>query len=484
MTRRFQMAGACLCAAVMASAAPETSATNAVLTVANLVAGATNTAVRVETMPAGGWSWNELARLAGERADKAKIQFIRASAKRQQLDADLAWKDPQLRLGRSWEDERVRSTGEPRSYGDGDQFTAGVRFYIANPFVNRYIRRSGNAEVEALEARARTEQYAVYCEVKSLCLEEERLRREQRRRAEASELWERVRLSLERRLEKGVVKSPLDVIHAEVAREKARAQADEAALMRRVVRRQIAFYAGVPERGMLIRYTPPEPPATNRAFAAALWDAAFERRPDLVGARAELAAARAQVGMAKAAYLPWFNFVEGSYSYSTASDDSWRGSYLKRNLQSLHKTSREDEWQVRVAITVPIFTWFGSQVRASRVVEEMQDLRVRSLCDSLRNEIEVAMDDFRAADVLFTRLSEQGGSFVKRMRARIDEFANSSTVKPDDICRAQLELLDYRKFKDEAEYEWVSRILLLETVSGGPLPYGAEVAAPPPATGK
>ena len=86
-----------------------------------------------------------------------------------------------------------------------------------------------------------------------------------------------------------------------------------------------------------------------------------------------------------------------------------------------------------------------------------------------------------AADARFVRLSDQGVAFVKRMQARLEEFAKTSAVQPDDICRAQLELLDYRKFKDEAEYEWVSRILLLETVSGGPLPYGAEKTVPPAA---
>ncbi len=425
--------------------------------------------------PEGGWGWDELARRAGQRADEAKVQFIRAAAKRQQLDGDLSWKDPQLRLGQSWDDTRDRTTGRPPANGDGDSFKAGLRFYIANPFVNRYVRRAGDARIEALEARAKTAQYAVYCEVKSLCLEEERLRREQRRRSETSDLWERVRICLEHRLEKGVMKSPLDALHAEVAREKARAQADEALVARRQVRRQIAFYTGIPERKLQIRYTPPEPPSTNKTFVAALWSAAFARRPDLVGARAELAAARADVGAAKAAYLPWFDFVEGSYAHSTSSEMDWSGSRLKRNLMRGHSSGRSDEWQIRVAFTLPVFTWFGSSVKESQFLVEANDVRLRGLQSALYNEIETAMDDYCAADARFTRLSETGSAFVKRMQARIDEFAKTSAVRPDDICRAQLELLDYRKFKDEAEYDWVSRILLLETVSGGPLPYGAGV---------
>lgn len=427
---------------------------------------------------APGMTWDELARRAGERVDEAKIQFIRAAAKRQQVDADLAWKDPQLRLGHTWDDSRERSTGERPANGDGGTYTAGVRFYVANPFLNRYVRRAGDAQVEALEARGKTAQYAVYCEVKSLCLEEERLRREQRRRDESSKLWERVRQCLERRLYEGVVKSPLDALKAEVAREKARAQAEEAALARRQIRRQIAFYTGIPERELNILYTPPEPPSTNKTFAAALCQVALARRPDLVGARAELAAAKANVGAAKAAHLPWFDFVEGTYSHDATWERTWSGA--GKALRG-RKVGHEDAWQLRMGITVPIFTWFGGSVKATQSLVEANDVRVKSLAESLQHEISCALDDFVAADARFVRLSDQGVAFVKRMQARLEEFAKTSAVQPDDICRAQLELLDYRKFKDEAEYEWVSRILLLETVSGGPLPYGAEKTVPPAA---
>ena len=437
----------------------------------------------VPAKPAGGWSWDELARLAGERADKAKIEFLKAAARRQKLDADLAWKDPQLRIGHTWEDSRQRSF-HPNAYprelpenGSGDTYTAALRIYISNPFVNHYVRRAGEASIQSLEARAQAEQYAVYCEVKSLCLEEERLKREHARRSEAVLLWTHVRQCLERRMKEGVVKSPLDSVKAEIARERASARADEAAQERRQIRREIAFLVGIPERELEIRYTPPEPPSTNVAFAAALADMAFARRPDLVGALAELESARANVGAAKAAHVPWFDFVEGSYSHSSGSERDW-GSYKYAGMEWRdrgRKHDREDDWQIRAAITLPVFTWFGSSVKMSRLVEDAADVRVQGLRAAIKNEVECALDDFRASDVRYARISKDGIAFLKKMEARLSEFAQSAAVKPDDVCRAQIELLDYRSFKDEAEFDWVRHILMLETVSGGPLPYGAAV---------
>lgn len=440
-----------------------------------------SSAPSVPARPAGGWSWDELARLAGERADKAKIEFLKAAARRQKLDADLAWKDPQLRIGRTWEDSWQRSRHrfpdirERPENGSGDTYTATLRLYISNPFVNHYVRRAGEASIQSLEARAKAEQYAIYCEVKSLCLEEERLKREHARRTEAETLWTRVRQCLDRRMKEGVVKSPLDAVKAEIARERAAARAEEAAQERRQIRREIAFLAGIPERELAIRYTPPEPPSTNVAFAAALAEVAFARRPDLVGALAELESARANVGAAKAAHVPWFDFVEGSYSRSSGRERDW-GSYKYLGVEwpdRGHRRDHEDDWQIRAAITLPIFTWFGSSVKMSRLVEDAADVRVQGLRAAIRNEVECALDDFRASDLRYARISKDGIAFLKKMETRLSEFAESAAVKPDDVCRAQIELLDYRSFKDEAEFDWVERILMLETVSGGPLPYNA-----------
>ena len=65
------------------------------------------------------WTWEELARRAGARSDKAKVALLKSAARRQQVAEDRAWREPQLRLGHAWEDSRDRKYGEPPSNGDG-----------------------------------------------------------------------------------------------------------------------------------------------------------------------------------------------------------------------------------------------------------------------------------------------------------------------------------------------------------------------------
>ncbi len=416
-----------------------------------------------------GWSWEELARRAGQRADKAKVELMKAAARRQRVDADLAWKDPQLRLAHSWEDSRDRRFGVEPEDGDGDTMTVGVRFYVSNPFVNRQLRRQGDAQVESLEARAKAEAYAVYCEVKSLCLEAEFLQRDASFRREELVLAGRIRDENLKRLESGVASSPLDALRAETAYERVILKLSEAEQSLRRTRNQIAFLSGVPEPELRIRYTPPEPPTTNASYRAVLVETAFLRRPDLTGALADYAAARAGVGAAKAAHMPWFDFVEGSYSHQTSSRDDWD---FEAGVPRLHtRRSREDEWQVRVALSVPIFTWLGDSVKNSRRVADFADARVLSLRQAIETEISSAFSSYCASDARFVRLSDNGGAFLRKMEGRLAEYACAASVPPEDVSKAQLEFLDYRRLKAMSEYDWIHAILLLESVSGGPLPH-------------
>ncbi|MGN0846115.1 MAG: TolC family protein [Kiritimatiellia bacterium] len=423
------------------------------------------------------WTWEELARRAGERSDKAKIALLKSAARRQSVAEDLAWKDPQLRLSHAWEDARDRRYAEPPANGDGASAVIGLRVPISNPFVNAQLRRRGSAQVEALEACVRAEAYAVYCEVKSLCLDAEFLGREAAFRREELAIAERLRADFERRLESGVAKSPLDALRAEIAREQALLKLSETEQALRAVRQQITFLAGVREDELRIRYTPPEPPSTNATYAAVLVETAFARRPDLAGALADFEAARSGVGAAKAAHMPWFDFVEGSYTHQTSSGEDWgteRGVMTRR-----HKSGREDDWQIRVALSVPIFTWLGDSVRQSRLVADAADARVQSLRLAIQGEVESAFAFYRTADARFTRLSDDGCAFLKRMEGRLADYARTPSVQTEDVERARLELVAYRRLKNRAECEWVRGVLQLESVSGGPLPRFTPPSNPP-----
>lgn len=139
-------------------------------------------AARPAEPPTEGYAWEYLARLAASNSAAAKILLVEAEAERRQIAVDTGWRNPQLRVGGKSVDEAERDTDNvgKREWADKDYdgYTTALRVYVANPFVNRWLRRAGSAKARAVEAEAEEAKYAVYCEVKSLCLEADMLRSE------------------------------------------------------------------------------------------------------------------------------------------------------------------------------------------------------------------------------------------------------------------------------------------------------------------
>ena len=148
---------------------------------------------------------------------------------------------------------------------------------------------------------------------------------------------------------------------------------------------------------------------------------------------------------------------------------------LHRTIKPLYSSSR----QIRVALSVPIFTWLGDSVRQSRLVRDAADARVQSLREAIQGEVESAFVYYQMADARFTRLSDDGGVFLKRMEGRLADYARTPSVRTEDVERARLELVAYRRLRNRAECEWVRGVLQLESVSGGPLPHLSPSSVPP-----
>ncbi|MDD2347040.1 MAG: TolC family protein, partial [Kiritimatiellae bacterium] len=149
--------------------------------------------------PAEGYDWNTLARMAAANCSEARALLLDAQAERNKTAVDTGWRNPQLRLGHGWSDRDDDTAGRTgmrtypdeagspqrpfRSYPEWDDrsFTersVGLRVYTANPFVNRWLRKRGEAAARAIEKESEEEAYAIFCEVKTLCLEAELLREE------------------------------------------------------------------------------------------------------------------------------------------------------------------------------------------------------------------------------------------------------------------------------------------------------------------
>lgn len=430
-----------------------------------------STADEIVSTHVGPWKWEELAVRAGERSDASRVAYIDAAVRRLRAEEELGWKNPEFRWGRDWGrsqrsgwedniDPLASKASHRRSRDDSDSF--GIRFYVPNPFVERYARARIEGDIRKEDMRAAVEAYEVYCEVKMLCYEVVRAQNELKYLEEQAKAWDELRTACQLSYERGVFASPLDAIRSETKFAKAQVKISSAKSSLDALTRRIAWLAGVRPEGLVIAEELPELPEPSALSIELLTEIAFARRPDLAAAVAELDQAEAGVKETQMAMLPWFRFVEGAYQQSDSSDRDWE--YAKRGRS--HGSG--EEWSVEVAITVPIFTWAGKSLALSKTVRERANARLDALYSSIRNEIETAYTDYVECSSRLQNGEER--DFVERMTRRIEEYNASEAAKAEETSKAYEQLIDYKLLRSEIKLLQIESALRLESVIGGPLP--------------
>jgi len=116
------------------------------------------------------------------------------------------------------------------------------------------------------------------------------------------------------------VAARVDVIQAETQLRSTQAQAVDTGVQRAQFEHAIAVLTGRPPAGLSMAPAPIV--AAMPSIPAALPSALLERRPDIAAAERSVAAANAQIGVAKAAFFPSFT-ITGSDGYRSAAASQW-----------------------------------------------------------------------------------------------------------------------------------------------------------------
>ncbi|HRR32599.1 MAG TPA: TolC family protein [Kiritimatiellia bacterium] len=437
--------------------------------------------------PAEGYDWDTLARMAAANCGEARALLLDAQAERSKTAVDTGWRNPRLRLGHGWSDqdndtpgrsgmrtfpEEVDTPHRPfKRYREWDDrsFDAnqiGLRLYTANPFVNRWLRKRGEAAARALEKESEEEAYAVFCEVKTLCLEADLLREEIELLERMAAIREKLR-DLRREQSEAGVTSPLDLIRAETKLAAQRSEIFGKRMARQQLVRRIAVLAGVPVEGFRLKpRTADQTPAAASLDAAVLTDLAFMRRPDLARLEREKEAAEHAVRAARAGQIPWLEYVEGSFEDTHGDIYSYEEHFTGRD----HTTRDETEWQIRIAMSLPVFNWLGDDIRLTRTQLAAAEARVHGQYERVRVEVGGVLEDYRAAQAEWARLNSESERLYDTMHTRIESLAQEPTIKREEVLAAHEELLAFRRVCLKAERECLFMQQCLETVSGGALP--------------
>ncbi|HVN45374.1 MAG TPA: efflux transporter outer membrane subunit [Steroidobacteraceae bacterium] len=184
-----------------------------------------------------------------------------------------------------------------------------VRNTVANA---RALEQASSGDVASLDLSLHAELASDYFTVRGLDIEQRFLDQTVADYARALELTEN--------LFKGGAAAISDVQQAQSQLESARTQAEDTRLRRAQTEHAIAVLIGQQPSGFSLGSRAEEALPAMPAIATGVPSALLERRPDVAAAERRVAAANANIGVARAAYFPVFDLVAeaGSQASSTA----------------------------------------------------------------------------------------------------------------------------------------------------------------------
>ncbi|MDB6017332.1 MAG: efflux system, outer rane lipoprotein NodT family [Pedosphaera sp.] len=260
-------------------------------------------------------------------------------------------------------------------------------------------------------------------------------------------------LELTRDRRAGGVVSDLDVAQAETVFRTARAQLPAIALQRAQFQHALAVLTGKPASSFEIpeRVLTTTPPAVPPGLPSEL----LERRPDIAAAERRMAAANANIGVAKAAFFPTLRLnVSGGYeSVSAGTLFDWPSRF----------------WAIGPSLTTPLFQ--GGALRAGlRFTKAVYEETVANYRQTVLTAFQEVEDNLSAQTLLASEYEEQAAAL--RAANRQLEIANDryrdGLVTYLEVATAQNLVLSLERTVVELRgQQLVTAVTLVQVLGGG-----------------
>ena len=165
---------------------------------------------------------------------------------------------------------------------------------------------------------------------------------------------------------------------------------------------------------------------------------AMGHRPQLQLLRAQRAAADARLRGAKAAGVPWINFVEVGYR------------------------TRSEQWELEAGFELPFFTLGGTEKMLTYEELSLRSIEIETQEQRLRFEVGAAVKSYNVAADEWTQLQELQRVLIEQTRAYLDRTTDDSPQRMQErmslkekLIRAEFKRLDIRRRINQARVELI-----------------------------
>ena len=189
------------------------------------------------------------------------------------------------------------------------------------------------------------------------------------------------------------------------------------------MRDELAAYCGLDDAGRIdttiTTRRVSDPAGLDAGYLAGI---AMLYRGDVLGTRARLEMARAQLAEARAASVPFATFVDLGYT----------------QMNSLRRTGQSDEWFARVGVSIPIWDWTGinKKRRVPEAATRSLEQQVTMQRDLIAAEIAQAVRRLAAAEGQLGR-QEQDLAALRADRKKSMDDAQAASADLGDVAKAR-----------------------------------------------
>jgi len=422
-----------------------------------------NTAAEDDSVPPpGGFSWHDLALRASRRSETAQLTALKIECSDLENLTERSWRDPQLRLNSDMVSSKEYDRGGANSHDDSHEHGASIRFYISNPFVNRWIKSLKQPNARLIQAKTHELAYAVYCETKTKCMEATVIKDEIDKLRKISDHRKKMR-DRYTELRRDGYAAPVKMLRNAIRLAKTSIKLECKQREYRDTLQMIALLSGVAvDKIKLLDINRQQLPDPQSFQLAMLVSRAVNQRADIELARASSAVAENELKAARAAQIPWFEFAEAGYSRSTSDTSEYTSPRTTRSDEN------SDEWMIRTAVTLPLFSWLGNdETQLRRVALRAARAHEAVIVASLYNEINSALQNYTDAYHTHMNAQQNVSKQIDKLNQSIREVGSSKTVVDTEIMELQEELYDLKSELHTLLYDCLESLINLESITGG-----------------
>lgn len=402
------------------------------------------------------------------------LKALEAEVKSARLStiAATSLRNPELRAGYSEQDGSFTDSFDPvpagvappdqNSFTDDEGVDVGFRFFPPNPFTLKYIRQEYLADEDSAALRVAQEKMLIADRLRSVWLTIAFLQADRDLARSNFQALEISASALAKLVEEGAA-TLMDAADEERAAVTALIGFQET---------EQALATATDDLSRILHYDPgtfslagtawTRPPAfapanIDKSYAGRL---ALENAVEIGVLDREAKAAEAKYQAARRAWIPWPRHVQFGFGDSTGRRSARRtGGVMRRN-------SGDDEWEVGLAVELPLFTPSPDLMKSA-----WEDLESRAALGREEKKVEASLTIDRIARSnshlqAFEKRARPGTARLEKLVDMLKDSPNSGLVESSK-ARAQLIVLQRQRLR--LEYSLRRDVLQLETLTGTPL---------------